>query len=412
MSIVMSSKNKDQLLLDGFRYRRANKSKTIWRCCKNSCAGRVCFNGTTYDKVTDHNHASNPEEIISMESKSNIIKSATTSHDPPRRIIHEALLNVNKHDGTAVPNYYSCQRTIERKRKKKDIPLPRPTSLDEVHIPDELQITNCGDRFLLYDNQDANDRIIILSSDDDLDRLSNSDSWHCDGTFKIAPHLFHQLYTVHGRFCARTLPLVYCILSGKSEDIYHKMFDVVLNHVSQCPLSITVDFEKAVHNVIKQKLPQTKLNGCFFHYKQCLWRHVQTLGLQEPFNNDRQVQHSLKTFACLAFIPEQFVIEEFEKLQADAPDLIDDFVDYFEEYFIGRLVRNNRRRAPRFPIAIWNCFYRLDQQQARTNNGNEGWHRAILNSVRQSPSIYESIADLKMEQHGTFVMAEQLQTGQ
>ncbi|CAF4491985.1 unnamed protein product, partial [Rotaria sp. Silwood2] len=138
----MSSKNKDQLLLDGFRYRRANKSKTIWRYCKNSCAGRVCFNGATYDKVTDHNHASNPEEIISMEFKSNIIKSATTSHDPPRRIIHEALLNVNKHDGTAVPNYYSSQRTIERKRKKKDIPLPRPTSLDEVHIPDELQITN------------------------------------------------------------------------------------------------------------------------------------------------------------------------------------------------------------------------------------------------------------------------------
>lgn len=53
-------------------------------------------------------------------------------------------------------------------------------------------------------------------------------------------------------------------------------------------------------------------------------------------------------------------------------------MDYFEEYFIGRLVRNNRRRAPRFPIAIWNCFSRLNQQQPRTNNGNEGWHRAVL----------------------------------
>ncbi|CAF5010272.1 unnamed protein product, partial [Rotaria sp. Silwood1] len=35
MSIVKSSKNKDQLLLSGYRYRRANKSQIIWRCCRN-----------------------------------------------------------------------------------------------------------------------------------------------------------------------------------------------------------------------------------------------------------------------------------------------------------------------------------------------------------------------------------------
>lgn len=57
--------------------------------------------------------------------------------------------------------------------------------------------------------------------------------------------------------------------------------------------------------------------------------------------------------------------------------MILDFVDYFEDNFIGRQVRNQRRRAPRFAIALWNCFSRLDQQLPRTNNSNEGWHRAI-----------------------------------
>ncbi|CAF4395216.1 unnamed protein product, partial [Rotaria magnacalcarata] len=42
-----------------------------------------------------------------MEVKSNITSGATTSHDPPRRIIHQALLNVNKNNGSAVPNYSS-----------------------------------------------------------------------------------------------------------------------------------------------------------------------------------------------------------------------------------------------------------------------------------------------------------------
>ena len=100
-------------------------------------------------------------------------------------LINRALLSISKHDGAAVPIYTSSQRTIERKRKKQLIPLPRPRTFDEILIPDELKIINGGKRFLLYDNGDSNNRILILSSDNDLDRLSNSDHWHSDGTFKV-----------------------------------------------------------------------------------------------------------------------------------------------------------------------------------------------------------------------------------
>ena len=120
-----------------------------------------------------------------MEFKSKITSSAAACHDPPRIIIHKALVNVDKENGTAVPNYYSSQRTIERKRKKNDVPLPRPTSLSEIAIPDELKVTNGGNRFLLYDNGDVANRMIILSAADDLDRLSNSEHWHSDGKFKV-----------------------------------------------------------------------------------------------------------------------------------------------------------------------------------------------------------------------------------
>ncbi|CAF3602513.1 unnamed protein product [Rotaria socialis] len=395
MSIVKSSKNKDQLLLDGFRYRRDRKSQTIWRCCRNDCGGRASFDGAIYIKVNDHIHAPNPEETIATEYKSKFVNSAITSHDPPRRIIHEVLLGISKEDGTAVPNYSSSQRTIQRKRKKKEMPLPRPKSFDEIHIPDELRVTNGGNRFLLYDNESSTNRMIILSSDDDLDRLSNSEFWHADGTFKIAPHLFYQLYTIHGVICGRALPSVYCIISGKSEEIYGEIIDVVMQHISQRPISITTDYEKAVHNVIKKKLPMATVQGCFFHFKQCLWRQINSHGLQKLFVDDRQVRRYLKNFGCLALIPEQFVIEEFEKLQVDSPDSLDDFVDYYEDNF----------------IAIWSCFSRLDNQLPRTNNSNEDWHRAVQHSVRLNPSIYESIKDLQMEQHATLVMAEQLQAG-
>ena len=90
---------------------------------------------------------------------------------------------MNKNDETAVPNYSCTQCTIERKRKQQDTPLPTPTSFNDISLPDELRITNHSERFLSYDNGHFDHRIVILSSDEDLNRLSNSEHWHCDGAF-------------------------------------------------------------------------------------------------------------------------------------------------------------------------------------------------------------------------------------
>ena len=189
MPLVKSSRNQDQLLLDGYVYRRATTSSSIWRCGRNDCPGRVRPGPgpgeTQYVLTTHHIHARNSEQTIANEFKSKIVHHAMISHDAPRRIIHEVLLSVDENDGTDVPNYSSSQRNIQRKRKNNDIALPSPSSFGDIQIPDELKVTNGGARFLLYDNEKNNHRMIILSSDDDLDRLSNSDHSHCDGTFKV-----------------------------------------------------------------------------------------------------------------------------------------------------------------------------------------------------------------------------------
>ena len=119
MSIIKSSKGKDKLSLEGFSHRRANKSQRIWRCSKNYCGGRVIFDEYGHKLITEHINPPDPDENISAEFKAKISTNATASHDSPRRIIHEALLNVDQNDASAVPSYYSSQRTIERKRKKE-----------------------------------------------------------------------------------------------------------------------------------------------------------------------------------------------------------------------------------------------------------------------------------------------------
>ena len=43
--------------------------------------------------------------------------------------------------------------------------------------------------------EDAN-RIIMFASRNDIARLTISDLWICDGTFKSAPQLFYQLWVL------------------------------------------------------------------------------------------------------------------------------------------------------------------------------------------------------------------------
>ncbi len=71
--------------------------------------------------------------------------------------------------------------------------------------------------------------------------------------------------------CGRSLPLVYCIIAGKSQDTYDEMFNEILKHVSQRPKSITIDFEKSMENVIKQQLPITTISFFFLYNNK---RHV------------------------------------------------------------------------------------------------------------------------------------------
>jgi hypothetical protein len=55
------------------------------------------------------------------------------------------------------------------------------------------------------------------------------------------------------------------------------------------------DFEKAAVNVFTEECPNSRLQGCFFHFSQAIYRHVQSAGLM------------LRHLPALAFVPIQNV---------------------------------------------------------------------------------------------------------
>jgi hypothetical protein len=120
---------------------------------------------------------------------------------------------------------------------------------------------------------------------ENLKLLSKSNFWLVDGTFKIVPILFDQLFSIHGNIdeSRQTFPLLYVLLTGKSQKIY----DEALKQLKFCaceqniildPPIIASDFELASINSMKKAFPQSTLYGCNFHLRKNVYEHIVRAG--------------------------------------------------------------------------------------------------------------------------------------
>ena len=127
---------------------------------------------------------------------------------------------------------------------------PFPTLRDEVHFEVELTQTIAGEPFLLAEEDDGDDKIIIFSTDANINNLSEVDKIYVDSTFQTCPRLFHQIFTVHAFINEKQFPFVYCLLPGKSRAIYQQTLEIIEGKAEElglelCPDEVLTDFELA-----------------------------------------------------------------------------------------------------------------------------------------------------------------------
>jgi hypothetical protein len=183
MSLIQSVKGKDQILLDGYRYRQ---DRLVWRCVTNSCKGRARYDDGIYTTYQDHIcRVPDPDEIEKVLYNYEIKKNTQQCHDPPRLIIQNARLKISLDAGINIPQYTASQRSIQRVRRDKDVQT-EPKTFADIIIPSNYQVNALNEQFLLYDNNDNQRRILIFATKQHLDFLNESESWHCDGTFAVS----------------------------------------------------------------------------------------------------------------------------------------------------------------------------------------------------------------------------------
>ena len=410
---------------EGYLYRKDKvKVNTVnWRCSKAGCNGRLITRAAygPMDEDDDppvesgnHTHPPNPVEVEVTKITNQVKASATRTNDPPRRIVQDALVNASEEAAATVGSATNLREVVRRKRRREENYPQNPGRREDLLIPPTLRTTTDGRRFLQFDSGVGDGhRMLIFSTDTFLQHLHDAENWMCDGTFKVSPTLFYQVFTIHAVIRNNILPSVFVLLPNKQEATYERMWDEIKAlKPGLSPSMVQIDFETGSMNAIRYAFPQAEVLGCYFHLGQSIWRKIQEQGLRNAYINGEDMRRSIKMVMALAFLPENEVGDAFDDVSDECEEALQPVLDYFEDVYLGRRDRRGRRRQARFPVRMWSVYSRQQRGLPRTNNQLESWHNAFQGCTEtRHPSIYRFLEALRREEALQRVNAVQLMQG-
>ena len=111
---------------------------------------------------------------------------------------------------------------------------------------------------------------IVFAANEGLRWLADYPDWHLDGTCKVAPPLYTQVFTIHVVRDRKTLPGVHSLLSSKRKVCYRGVLRNIKNfceehHIQLASATVTVDFEVGLMVAISDEIPAAILHEWVVH---------------------------------------------------------------------------------------------------------------------------------------------------
>ncbi|KRY12711.1 hypothetical protein T12_1275 [Trichinella patagoniensis] len=98
-----------------------------------------------------------------------------------------------------------------------------------------------------------------------------------DGTFKIVPEWYQQMFTIHVFIAGKLVPLVYCLTVHKNLSTYREIFDnlilkaAALGVVLLKPQTVICDFETALIRTLLATFPGVHIQALFNYFRvECM----------------------------------------------------------------------------------------------------------------------------------------------
>ena len=393
-------------LYDGHIYSLNVKrnEKTYWRC--NKCPARMTLCNDTYVNSSAHSHDPQPADVQVHRAKVDLKRLASTTENSTKRIVADAVAGLSFESLARINCDPSSLSRMARRARQKAFSHPvNPTSLQDLILPPSYLRSAGGDTMLLWDSNYSSNlrRSFLFGTEDNLNILDQSDHLVIDGTFKSAPELFTQIFTVHALHpTGWRIPAAYGLLPGKRQQMYENVLEELDSYGPYYPQSVLVDYEAGIRNAVMKVWPGTTLRGCWFHHKQALYRHLQMDGLQADYMVvDSPIR---KSFAQIGAIP--FMDMAWRFLKPTLPTDMMTFSRYYEDTWIGTSATD-----PLYDPASWNHHDATQMMLPRSSNIAEGWNNGFASLLGcNNPSIWRFLECMKKEQSLTDMKIAQILT--
>ncbi|XP_029345770.1 uncharacterized protein LOC115034131 [Acyrthosiphon pisum] len=387
----------------------------LWRKKDQHCPakGKIPLGTNDLYLYTPHKH-NQPDKLLIKKLKKQLIEKAKTQNLKNRLIFNE-VLSQPEFSGINVP-FKEMKRQMSR-AKRLNHP-PEPNSLNEFKLQMEgtyaNNMTMDGECFYVGTAGDGgNEGFSVVFIAPKLKKiLSSGTDFIMDGTFKAAPKFRGeciQLFVIMGIAMDVGFPIVYALMSKKTEDAYCALFHFIKTEieVNWNPLSVAIDFEKASIAAVRKIFPTANIFGCFFHHSQCIWRKIQQKGLTQLYRNNSLVNKLIRMFMAIPLLPQHKTREGFDTLIEFYHVELEDQLDAIQKHQLNDFFRYYLKTWISGHLgSILSVFNRV----RRTNNSLEVSHRHLMAHIGiPNPSPWLFVDKLLAYSRGTvndFILAE------
>jgi hypothetical protein len=418
-SQIQSQRHQNKFEHDSFLYVKdkmsADGTIVFWRCDKRGigCNGRIWTNANdgTFNSLRIRHTCSevgNAARVQLQTMQTRIKQRAETTMENPSTIRDESLANAPLAVLGQAPTTNAVRLMTSRARRGV-APAANPGSREEIVIPPEYRTYEATpavfEEFLLADSGPEEERILVFGRASHRNWSAQMREVFVDGTFVLAPPLFTQIFVILSRRGDFVFPVLFTLLPNKRKETYVKLFRLLREMWPDfSPDSVSVDFELAIHQALREVFAECQINGCFFHLVSNLKKHISNSHLLGRYNNDPEFALRARMITAVAFVPEQDITAALGHLEQNFLEMypeLEGIMEWFSNTYVGRLRNNGTRAAPTFPFATWSVLQRTLDGADRTNNYAEATNKKLKVGFGVShPTIWKFIDGLRKLQKG------------
>ncbi|KAF9411155.1 hypothetical protein HW555_010017 [Spodoptera exigua] len=383
-----TKRGRQMLCRAGYNYvlKRTNKDGSdLWSKCNATL--KVKPNPFIILHETSHNHPPRGEADMEIDREmylctetlqKNINKPVTQIYgDAVQNLINKGIDLLNP-----LPQFDNIKKKLYKLRNES-----QGAKKINFHKACELEVPKRYEDLLFAEYKENQKRILIFAKKEMVKYLKKSTKYLIDGTFKICPKCFCQVYTIHADIgsnqeYANVVPVLYALLPDKTRATYEILFQMIKSQVKEWqPTEISMDFEVTAILAIKDLFPEVKILGCYFHFNRCLWRKAKQLGVVK---SKLGVIH-VKLCTQLAHLPPDFLDEGWLYVMSESPNNME--VTKFNDYFVQTWLEHEVLSK------TWNIYKQCD----RTNNMVESWNAKIKKIIPEKPNIAQFLNGIKKD---------------